>query len=57
MVLGGKSSQEYPFNTRVTQWSILGPICYYYTLMTFLMMLSVTLLSTLMLRYLICGSN
>ena len=44
MVLDGKSSHEYPVNARVPQGSILGPIHYRpyscYTLMTFLMMLS-----------------
>ena len=38
MVLNGKSSQEYPVNARVPQGSIHFS---YYTLMTFLMMLSI----------------
>ena len=49
VVLDGKSSQEYPVNTGV---QLKGPFLVlhfsYYTLMTFLMMLSVTLLSMLM---------
>ena len=40
VVLDGKSSQEYPVNAGVPHFS-------YYTLMTFLMMLSVILLSML----------
>ena len=59
MVQDGKSSQEYPINARVPQSSILGLILY--TLMTFLMMLSVILLSMLMIltviRHLISGKN
>ena len=48
MVLDGKSSQEYPVNAGVPQDSILVPNFFYYTLMTFLMMLPVILLSKLM---------
>ena len=52
-------------NTAVPQGSILGPTLSYYTLMTFLMMLSVILQSMLMaklsilnvIRRLICGNN
>ena len=60
-----KSSQEYPVNAAVSQGFILGPILSYYTLMTFLVMLSVILLSMLMIllsilsviRHLIWGNN
>ena len=62
MVLDGKSSQEYPLNAGVPQGPILGAN---YTLIIFLMMLSVILLSMLMIllsilsviRHLICGNN
>ena len=65
VVLDHKSSQEYLVNAGVPRGSILGPTLSYYTLMTFLMMLSVILLSMLMMllstlnviRHLICGNN
>ena len=66
MVLDDKSSQEYPVNAGLPQFSILAPALFWlYTLMTFLMMLSVILLSMLMIllsilsviRHLICGNN
>ena len=48
MVLDGKSSPEHAINVGVPQDAILGLYFSYYTLMTFLMMLSVMLLSMLM---------
>ena len=65
VVLNGKSSQEYPVNAGVPLGSILGLHFPYYTLMTFLLMLSVILLSVLIIPlstpivigHLICGSN
>ena len=65
VVLDGKSSREYPVNAIVPQGPILGPTFPYYTLMAFLMMSSVILLSMLMIlrsilsviRHLICGNN
>ena len=65
VVLDGKSSQEYPVIADVPQGSIFGPTLFYSTSVTFLMMLSVILLSMLMMllsilsmiRHLICGSN
>ena len=67
VVLDWKSSQEHPLNSRVSQGSILPTTLFllYYTLMTFLMMLSVILLSMLMIllsilsviRHLIYGSK
>ena len=64
VVLDGKSSQKYPVNAGVPQGPTLLRFSYY-TLMTFLMMLSVILLSMLMIllstqnviRHLICGNN
>ena len=63
--LDGKSSQEYAVNAGVPQGSIPGPTLFYYTSMTFLMMLSLILLSMLMIilsilgviKHLICGNN
>ena len=65
MVLAGKSSEEYLVNAGIPQGSILGLTLFYYTLMTFLMMLCVILLFMLMIlfsiliviRHLICGNN
>ena len=48
VVLCGKLSKEYPVNAGVLQGTILVLHFSYYTLMTFLMMLSVILLSMLM---------
>ena len=47
MTLDGKSSQKYSVNAGVPQCSILGPTLFLLSLMTFLMMSSVTLLSML----------
>ena len=56
VVLDGKSSQEYPVNDGVPPFLVLH--FSYYILMTFLMMLSVILLSILMIpRYSNCESN
>ena len=65
MILDGKSSQEYPVNAGVPQSSILWPTLFLLSLMTFLIMLSVTLLSMLimllttlsMIRHLIYDKN
>ena len=62
-VLDGKSSQEHPVNAGVAQGSIPGPTLFLIYIMTFLMMLSVILLSMLMIplsilsemRPVICG--
>ena len=50
MVLGGKSSQEYPDNSGIPQVSILDPTLFLIgsSLMTFRIILSVILLSVLM---------
>ena len=45
MVLDGKSSQEYRVNAGVSQISILGPTLFLHALMTFMMLLSVMLLT------------
>ena len=47
VVLHGKSSQEYPVNAGSPRASLLALHFSYYTLLTFLMMLSVILLSML----------
>ena len=65
VVVDGKISQEYLVNTGVPQGSILGPTFFCYTLMTFLTMLFVILLSMLMIlpsiltviRHLIFGNS
>ena len=65
VVVDGKSSQDYPVNARVSQGSILGPTLFLLYVMTFLMMLSVILLSMPMIllstlnviRHLISGNN
>ena len=65
VVLDGKSSQGYPVNARVPRGRLLVLPFSYYTLMTFLMVLSVILLSILMIllfilcviRHLICSNN
>ena len=65
VVLDGKSSQEYPVNAGVLKGPFVVLHFSYYILMTFLMMLSVILLSMLMIlpsalnviRHLICGNN
>ena len=64
VILDGKSSQEYPVNIEFAQGSNLCPT-FYYTLMTFLLMLSVILLSMpmivlstlIVIRYLICDNS
>ena len=67
MVLDGRSSQEYPVNARIPVKAPFLALTFptIYTLMTFLMMLSVILLSILMILlstlnaiwHLICGNN
>ena len=65
VVLDVKSSQEYPVNATVPQGLLKFLQFPHYTLITFLMMLSVILLSMLMIllcilnviRHLICGNN
>ena len=65
MVLDRKASQEYPVNAGVLKGSFLVLYFSYYTLMNFLKMLFVILLSMLMIllstlnvnRHLICGNN
>ena len=65
VVQDGKSSQEYPVNAKFPKASFLVLHISYYTLMTFLMMLSLILLSMLMIllsilsviRNQICGNN
>ena len=66
VILDGKSSQEYPVNAGVPLKGLFLILHFsYYTLMIFLMMLSVILLSMLMIllstlnviRHLICGKN
>ena len=69
MALGGsewETLQEHPVNAGVSQGLILGPTLFLlYTLMAFLTMLSIILLSVLMMllstlnmiRHLICGNN
>ena len=63
--LNGRSSPEYPVNDGVLKAPFLVLHFCYYTLVTFLMMLSEVLLSMLMIllstlnviRHLICGNN
>ena len=65
VVLHGKSSQQYPVNFGVSKGPFLVPHFSYYTLMTFLMVLSIILLSMLMvllcilnvIGHQICGNN
>ena len=65
VVLNGRSSPEYPVNDGVLKAPFLVLHFCYYTLVTFLMMLSEVLLSMLMIllstlnviRHLICGNN
>ena len=65
VVLDGKFSQEYPINAEVLKGPLLVLHLSYYTLMTFLMMLSVIMLSVLMvllstlnvIKHLICDNN
>ena len=65
LVLDGKSSKEYPVMLEFVKGPFLILHFSYYTLMTFLMMVSVILLSMLMIllstlnsiRHLICGNK
>ena len=66
VILDGKSSQEHPeLMLEFLKALFLGVLFSYYTLMTFLMMLSIILLSALVIllstliviRHLICGNN
>ena len=65
VILDGKSSQKYPVNAGVPQCSIVGTTIFLLSLMTFLMMSSITLLSMLIMllitlsviRHLICDKN
>ena len=57
VVLGGKSSQEYPVHAGIPQGSIVGPKLFLVSLMTFLMMLSVILLSMLMILTIWSGAT
>ena len=51
VVLDGKFSEENPVNAKVPQGSIFGPSLFVLCIMTFLMMLSVILLSMVMILF------